>query len=115
MKFNGVTTDDVLEPIIGKTLKGEVVVGFQIGELQLPIADVQTLKADAESIATSMLWKLLCKRTHFAAQVAGVNTAKDFSDVQFAKGMIHSIELFNQIISVLRTFEVEQKPVETKK
>lgn len=114
MKENFVTLDDVFEIIYEEKIdssgrKLSRVAGFALGGAPLSDKDLLEIKSDAHQIKNSLLWKLLVKRGYFAAQVKGVDNAKDFGDTREARGMISAISIFEDILSKLENFEVEKK------
>jgi len=105
MKSKGVTRDDVLEVLYEPTAHGQRIIGFAVGDVKLSDGDVNQLVSEAKMFKQSFLWKLLDKRTCYAAQVYGVNKAKDFGDTRHAQGMIGAIEIQDEIVSILARYK----------
>ena len=106
MKFKGVQEDDVLKALYD----GPKLIGFAIGDKKLSDTQIQALRSEAELLMHGELWKLLCDRTYFSAQIKGIDNAKDFGDLREARGAIDALAMFNSLLHTLIGFKVEKKP-----
>lgn len=72
-----------------------------IGSKKLSADEVETLKAEADVLRDSFLWKLMTNEVKYLAGLTMLDKAKLPEDMYFGKAMVYSIEMLNRFLERL--------------